>query len=214
MTRRTNALNETPEPVLIADARNGVRDAMAELFRRHYPHSIATGRQILPPQGEYLNAVQSAYLSAFRKFQSFREEATFKTWITRIVVNKCLTCLREPGRRRIVLSLDRPDRRGALPVVAAQSPKPEDLALRAEIYSVVVRAAAKLPEPQRDVFTRCGISGLSIRDASEALGLTVPVTKIRLFRERCLMRRKVRAAFARGLKPPSRTASERKEGVK
>jgi RNA polymerase sigma-70 factor (ECF subfamily) len=215
MTRCTNALNEKPEPELIAEARDGDRDAMAELFRRHYPHSIATARRILPAQEEFLDAVQSAYLSAFQNFQSFREEASFKTWITRIVLNKCLTRLREPGRRRIVLSLDRPGRGGRLPVVAAHSPTPEDLGLRAEIYSVVVHAATELSKPQRDVFTRCSISGLSIRDTAEALGLTVPATKIRLFRARCLMRQKLRAAFAGRLKPlRSRIASERKDKAK
>ena len=36
---------------------------MAELFRRHYPHSVATARRIA--QEEYLDAVHAAYLSAF-----------------------------------------------------------------------------------------------------------------------------------------------------
>ena len=79
MTRPTNVLNDTPEPQLIGDARNGNRDAIAELFRRHYPHSIAVARRILPEQEVFLDAVQSAYLSAFRNFQAFRGDASFKT---------------------------------------------------------------------------------------------------------------------------------------
>jgi len=54
---------------------------MAELFRRHYTHSISVARRMLPAFEEFLDAVQSAYLSAFRSFQSFRAEASFKTWI-------------------------------------------------------------------------------------------------------------------------------------
>src|SRR5580704_15574821 len=108
MTRSMNVLNETLEPQLICDARNGDSDAIAELFRRYYTQSIAVARRILPAQEEFLDAVQSAYLSAFRKFPSFRAEASFKTWITRIVLNQCIMRLREPHRRRITLSLDEP----------------------------------------------------------------------------------------------------------
>src|ERR1700751_2891728 len=104
MIHATNSLNQTPE--LVGDARSGNRDAIAELFRRYYPHAIAVARLILPAQEEFLDAVQSAYLSAFRNFQSFRGDASFKTWITRIVRNQCIMRLREPYRHLITLGLD------------------------------------------------------------------------------------------------------------
>src|SRR5580693_4368558 len=99
---------EESESELISEARNGDEGAMAELFRKHYTHSIAVARRILPAQEEFLDAIQSAYLSAFRHFQSFRGDASFKTWITRIVLNQCIVRLREPYRRQITLSLDEP----------------------------------------------------------------------------------------------------------
>jgi RNA polymerase sigma-70 factor (ECF subfamily) len=194
-------LNETPEPQLISGARNGNKDAIAELFRRHYTHSLAVARRILPAQEEFLDAVQSAYLSAFRNFQSFRGDASFKTWITRIVLNQCLMRLREPHRHRITLSLDLLGRDGAPPSIAVDSRTPENLALRAEIESVVADAVSKLPKALSDVFTRCSVSGLSIRDTAEALGLTVQATKTRLFRARSQLRQELRTSFAGGLTP-------------
>jgi DNA-directed RNA polymerase specialized sigma24 family protein len=74
MTRPAKARYDKPEAELVAAARNGDIDAMAELFRRQYPLSVAIARRILPVQEEFLDAVQSAYLSAFRSFQSFRAE--------------------------------------------------------------------------------------------------------------------------------------------
>jgi len=199
MTRPTNSLNETPEPQLVGDARNGNGDAIAELFRRHYTHSVAVARRILPAQEEFLDAVQSAYLSAFRTFQSFRGDASFKTWITRIVLNQCLIRVREPGRHRITLSLDQPSIGGTLPSIAGDSPTPEALVLWAEMESAIADAAAKLPKGLSDVFTRCSSSGLSIRDTAEALGLTVQATKTRLFRARALVRQQLQTAFSSGL---------------
>ena len=194
-----NVLNETQEPQLIGDARDGNRDAIAELFRRHYTHSIAVARRILPAQEEFLDAVQSAYLSAFRNFQSFRGDASFKTWITRIVLNQSLMRLRELRRRRIRLSLDLLGRDAAPPSIAVDSRTPENLALRAAIESAVAEAVSKLPKALSDVFTRCSVSGLSIRDTAEALGLTVQATKTRLFRARSQLRRELQKAFGGGL---------------
>jgi RNA polymerase sigma-70 factor (ECF subfamily) len=201
MTRPTNALNETPERQLIGDARNGNRDAIAELFRRHYTHSVAVSRRILPAQEDYLDAVQTAYLCAFRNFQSFRAQSSFKTWMTRIVLNECIMRLREPYRRRIILCLDEPATDGTLPLIAVDSCTPEDLALRAEIASAVADAVAKLPTALRDVFTRHSEFGLSIQDTAGALGLTVQATKTRLFRARSQLRQVLRTSFAGGLTP-------------
>src|SRR5580704_5421902 len=142
MTRDTTFLSEQSEAELVRDARNGNREAMAELFRRHYPHSIGVARRMLPAQEEFLDAVQSAYLSAFQKFQSFRAEASFKTWITRIVLNQCIMRLRAPYRRRITLGLDEPVPGGTLPIIAVDSRTPEDIALRAEVESAVADAVA------------------------------------------------------------------------
>ena len=199
MTRPTNVLNETPEPQLVADARIGNREAIAELFRRHYTHSLAIARRILPAQEEFLDAVQSAYLSASRNFQSFRGDSSFKTWISRIVLNQCRMRLREPRRHRITLSVDLLGRDGPPPTLAVDSRTPENLALRAEIESAVKDAVSKLPKTLSDVFTRCSVSGLSIRDTADALGLTVAATKTRLFRARSQLRQDLQTVFGGGL---------------
>jgi RNA polymerase sigma-70 factor (ECF subfamily) len=172
MAHSTNNRCEKAEPDLIAEARNGDQGAMAELFRRHYRHSIAVARRLLPAQEEFLDAVQSAYLSAFPHFRSFRAEASFRTWITRIVLNQCLIHLRTRRRQRIAMSLDEADVDGARPTVAAGSPTPEDVALRAEIDRIVADAAAKLSKYMGDVFTRCSISGFSARLWKRSLALS------------------------------------------
>ena len=90
-------------------------------------------------------------------------------------------------------------RDAAPPTLGVDSRTPEDLALRAEIESAVAEAVSKLPKALRDVFTRCIVSGLSIRDTAEALGLTVQATKTRLFRARSQLRQELRKAFGSGL---------------
>jgi RNA polymerase sigma-70 factor (ECF subfamily) len=196
-----NSLTGKPESELIAGAQNGDTEAMSELFCRHYSRSVAVARRILPAQEGFLDAVQSAYLSAFQNFQSFRAEASFNTWITRIVLNQCLSQLRKPDRHRITLSLDQSGPGSAISIVAVDSLTPEKLVLRAEVGRALADAAARLPKPLSDVFTRCNISGLSIRETATALGLTVQATKTRLFRARSLVRRTVQTRFAGRITP-------------
>ena len=85
---------------------------------------------------------------------------------------------------------------GTLPLMAVDSLTPEDVVVRAELARAIANAVATLPKPLNDVFTRCTVSGLSIRETAKALGLTVQATKTRLFRARRLMRQKLQTTFA------------------
>lgn len=181
-----------PELELIADARNGDREAMAELFRRHHPNSIAVARRILPFQEEFLDAVQSAYLSAFLNFKSFRGESSFRTWLTRIVVNQCIMSRRQQVRKPAFLNLDDSEHGRTALLLTKHQQNPEDLAVRAETADILAHAAAKLPESMGEVFARCSIFGDSIAEAARDLGISVSATKTRLFRARSRMQASLR----------------------
>ena len=192
MLSSTNTMHNKPELQLIADFRNGDGDAIAELFQRHYASSLRVARRILPERDEFLDAVQSAYLSAFRNFSSFRGESSFKTWITKIVINQCVMHLRNSRWHRRCVSLDHSFSGSAPAMVVDRAPTPEDLVRSAEIRRKVIDTAGRLPRPLRDVFVLSVISGLSIAETAKALGLTVPATKTRIFRARSFMRLQLR----------------------
>ncbi len=195
-------MSEKPELELIADSRAGDKDAMAELFRRHYGVSVAIARGMLTNHDEALDAVQSAYLSAFRNIDSFRGESSFKTWIARIVTNQCLMRLRERSRRRFVELDGAATDAITLPVVD-RAPTPEDLALRKELRSALADAAGRLPTRLREVFLRYTLSGLSIEETAQSLGLTVAATKTRLFRARTRIQSRLQALWSQ--RPDGRT---------
>ena len=181
-------MQEKPEPELIADCKRGDKIAMTELFGRHYASSLRLARGILRSEEESQDAVQSAYVSALRYLHSFRGDATFKTWITRIVTNQCLVRLHERRRRRGWVSLDDLGRSVGLTMLASAVPTPEKATLCQEIASALSEAAASLPKPLREVFVLCAFSDLSLKEAAAALGLTVSATKTRLFRANARMR--------------------------
>jgi RNA polymerase sigma-70 factor (ECF subfamily) len=202
----SRAMQEKREPELIAACKRGDKAAGTELLGRHYASSLRVARGMLRSQEESQDAVQSAYFSALRHLRNFRGDATFKTWITRIVMNECLARLRERRRRRDWFSLDDRSRSTELTMLASAAPTPEKLTLRQEIATALSDAAAGLPKPLRDVFALCAFSGLSLKEAATVLGLTVGATKTRLFRAHARMRSHLQSVWSdlsiHGTTPP------------
>jgi RNA polymerase sigma-70 factor (ECF subfamily) len=175
-------MQQKTEPELIADCRRGDNAAVTELFGRHYSSSLNLARGILRSEEESQDAVQSAYVSALRHLYSFRGEASFKTWITRIVMNHCLARLRERKRRRELVSLDDLNKREERTTLASSTPTPEKSTLSLEIARALSDATARLPKTLREVFVLCALSGFSLKEAAAVLGITVGATKTRLCR--------------------------------
>jgi RNA polymerase sigma-70 factor (ECF subfamily) len=184
-------MREECEPELIVAAKSGDRAAINELFERHYPSSLDVARRILRSEDESQDAVQSAYLSALRNLHSFRGDAAFKTWITRIVTNCCLMRFRQPWLRTTWIGLDALAANGGALRFASPRPTPEASAFCREIALALSDAAAALPKPLCDVFQLHAISGLSLKQVAKAMGLTLPATKSRLFRANARMRKRL-----------------------
>jgi len=180
-------MQEKLELELITHSKQGDRAAIAELFGRYYLSSLRLARGILRSEEDSQDAVQVAYSSAFQHLQSFRGDACFKTWITRIVVNCCLMQLRERRRHLACVYLDDlPGGRGA-DILRSPAPTPEKSTWRREITSAISHAVSRLPKPQREVYN-LSASGLAVREIAAQLGLSVPAAKTRLFRARAGVR--------------------------
>ena len=189
-------MRELADSELIAEGRRGDRQALSELFERHYSSSIRLARRILGSDEEASDAVQSAYLAAFQHFRSFRGDAQFKTWITQIVKNQCFMYLRRPDRRYLRKDLDENETRAAEVALAHRMPTPEDLAWQREIDSALSDAAGGLPKRLHDVYILCCHAGFHVREAAAMLDLTMPAAKARLFRAQHQMRSALRARLA------------------
>jgi RNA polymerase sigma-70 factor (ECF subfamily) len=181
---------------------------MAELFQRHYAASLRLARGILRSEQESLDVVQSAYFSAFRHFDGFRLDASFNTWMTRIVMNHCLMHLREHKRRINWVRLDDPDRDAGPTILTSPMPTPEQFTRSRELAVALTCALTRLPKPLREISNLCFVSGLSIKEAAELLGLTPAAAKSRLFRARARMRPQLRPHG-----PISRVDEMRRNGV-
>jgi RNA polymerase sigma-70 factor (ECF subfamily) len=185
-------MQEITEDALIARSKQGDQEAIGELFGRHYSRSLKQATGILRHHDDAQDAVQAAYFRAFRRLDNFRGEASFKTWITRIVVNCCLLQLREARRRVTWVQLDDRNRPLGLDALASHTPTPDKIALSEEIEGAVSLAVSKLPMHLKEAYTLFTISELSLQEVASSLGLTLSATKTRLFRARAGIRTSLR----------------------
>jgi RNA polymerase sigma-70 factor (ECF subfamily) len=85
---------ELDEAALIAAARLGDEDAFTELYHRHIGYVKAVGRAVLR-KNDLDDMCQDTFLLAFSRLHSFEGTSQFRTWVTRIAINRCLVTLRK-----------------------------------------------------------------------------------------------------------------------
>src|ERR1035437_977104 len=93
------SLDASSDAELVELAMTGNDAAFSQIMRRHNRLLFRTARSILKNDDDTQDALQEAYLHAWRALASFRSDARLSTWLVRIVVNEALGRLRRSGAR-------------------------------------------------------------------------------------------------------------------
>ena len=186
------------EHALVSKAKSGHGDAFGELYNRHQRKAYRTAHRILRNQQDAEDAVQRAFQRALVNLQRFREESTFSTWITRIVVNDALMLLRQRRTREPLHegSVDAPKEEGGVEI-ADGGPTPEEILCENERHATLRQAIAKLRESLRVVVLHRDVEGLTSAETARRLGLTVSAVKARTFHARRFLKKHLERKFKR-----------------
>jgi RNA polymerase sigma-70 factor (ECF subfamily) len=183
------------ERMLVESLRAQDPEASERMVRLHIGMMRAVALRLLRDLDEADEAVQEAFINAFRALPSFRGESRLSTWLHRITVNAALARLRSQQTRKV---RDTVDLESALPeyedgaVVGGAPlgwPEPADvLAQRSETRAQVRRMIDRLPDTHRTVLVLRDIEELSTRETAGLLGVSEGVVKTRLHRARMALR--------------------------
>ena len=180
----------TPDAELASRAAAGETRAFERVMRRYNQLLFRTARSILRNDVETEDALQEAYLLAWRAIGSYRADAKLSTWLVRIVINQALARLRR--RSAQVIPLDTamepidPELREALEDDPDQRPEPR--AQRAEMRRLIESRIDLLPEAFRIVFVLRAVEEMSVEEVAAALELPEATVRTRFFRARGLLR--------------------------
>jgi RNA polymerase sigma-70 factor, ECF subfamily len=151
------------------------------LMRRYNQRLFRVARGILADDAEAEDVMQEAYVRAFRELASFRGEARFATWLTRIACHEALARTRK--RRRLV-----PIAGGEPPDPPSEASGPDRELENRELQALLREALEALPDPLRAVFCLREVEGLSSEQTADALGLSVENVRVRLHRAKRSLR--------------------------
>ena len=180
------------EDTLVARLRAGEEGAFEELVRSHGGRMLSVARRLLRDPDDAQDAVQDAFLSAFRSLDRFEGSARLSTWLHHIVVNAALMKLRT-RRRKPETSIEDllprflEDGHPAQPAVAWKLPADQALE-RAQLLDLVRRRIDELPETYRIVLLLRDVEDLDTAETAEALGIAPNAVKTRLHRARQALR--------------------------
>jgi RNA polymerase sigma-70 factor (ECF subfamily) len=174
------------ETELIAAARLGNEDAFAELYRQHIRYVRAIGRSILHNR-DLDDMCQETFMLAFKRLDSFEGNARFRTWITRIAINRCLAILRK-GRQASngeshLVQLDEETVADRY-VYASRDSQLDGVGARLDLE----RLLGMLKPLQRQILEMAYVEDMPDLQIAEALDTTVVAVKCTLYRVRRLLR--------------------------
>lgn len=186
-------MDDRSERELLDGLRRGENEAYSKLVRDNTGRLLVLARGILRNPDDANEAVQEAFMQAFRAMDRFEGNARLSTWLHRITVNTCLLRLRHAKTRpesSIEDLLPRFDETGHRYKSAedAWSEGTLEKLERHQIGKVVRGAIDRLPDRFRDVVLLRDIEGLTTEETAKVLGIRPEAAKMRLHRARQALR--------------------------
>ena len=185
---RTAAVAED-DASLVRRVLTGDRMAFALLMRRYNRRLYRLARAIVANDAEAEDALQEAYLNAYRCLGQFRGDSSLATWLSRLVVNECLGRMRRSARRQNVIPMTPSPADNEIEAVPSDEiASPDAMADRAQMKAILERRIDALPEAFRAVFVLRSVEELTVEETAECLGIPAETVRSRHFRAKGLLR--------------------------
>lgn len=194
--RRHDVYETLTDTELVLLVTSGQREAFGELVSRYRSKVNSLALKITKNEIDAQEVVQEVFLSAFSKLESFKGTAAFSSWLYRVASNGALMLLRS-RRRENHESWDELQPRyetspqAALSASADWATQADRICERKEIVRVLGDEFEQIPERYRTILILRELDGLSNREISDVLGISVAAVKSRLHRARIALRKRL-----------------------
>jgi len=168
----------------------GDGDASRQLVQRYEQMVFALASQMLGRGEDVRDAAQEIFLNVLKALPRFRGKSALSTWIYRIAVNTCIARSKQGKRRRI---REMPGAEELLELVPEERPSSLELLEREELEERLHREIDELAEEYRAVVVLHYMQGMGYERIAQVLAVPVGTVKVRLFRAKRLLRRKLKA---------------------
>lgn len=200
MTGADAAASAEADLDLVRRAQRGDTAAFGELVERHRRSVFRAAVAVLGSAAEADDVAQDAFVTAFRKLEGFRGEASFKTWLLAITWRKGLdhrqSVARWLQRRAPHRTTDDGEEIDPMDRLTDSARSPEEGVMTAQLQRRLRSLIATLPKKLRDPLLLAGTGEYSYEEIGHVLRIPVGTVKWRVSEARRLLKRKMHAAGA------------------
>ena len=189
-------INQASAGELLAALRQDKDKVFTQLVAQLHSEMNLLARTLLPVH-EAQEAVQEAWISAYRGINSFEGRSSLRTWLSRIVINEARMRLRQSGRENnlnvsatgpdALAGRFREDGHWSTPPLSWDAGTPEELLQEQNLLDCVDKTLDKLPANQRAVLELRDIHGLELEDICSMLDISSSNVRVLLHRARLQM---------------------------
>ncbi len=177
---------------LIKDFQSGREGGFEELLERYSTKVFGLASRLTRNQEDAEEVLQDVFVTVYRKIGGFEGKSSFSSWLYRVAMNAALMKLRKRRQDKSLPMEDVvPEYENNIALKSAEHTEADLVTQRNQLVSLLEAAINKLPDEYRPVFVLRDIDGLTSREVSKILKLTVPAVKSRLHRSRLMLRRRL-----------------------
>lgn len=174
---------------IIAAIRAGATNQFETLVIRYQPKIFGMVRRYARREDEVEDIAQEIFVKAFQKLDSFRGDAPFEHWITRLAVRTCYDFLRRHQRNREHNVTDLTDAENEADLLDRASVEPKQTDRATATRELIEAVLSQLSPPARMVITLLEIEERSIKEIAQLTGWSPTLVKVRAFRARAEMKK-------------------------
>ena len=176
---------------------NGELPWLEILIRRYNPVLYRIARSYGFNHQDAEDLMQDVHVIAYTKLVTFEGRASYKTWISRIMIHKCLYKLKY-GYYKNEFPSDQIHEINNQPMnVEANENQTEQVVSNRELTAVLEKSIQKIPCIYRTVFILREVEGLSVAETAELLDITPTNVKVRLIRSKALLQKEIEQFYSR-----------------
>jgi RNA polymerase sigma-70 factor (ECF subfamily) len=184
------AAENATDAELASLAASGSAPAFEAIMRRHNRLLFRTVRSILKSDADTEDAVQDAYLSAWRALGSFRGDAKLSSWLVRIALNEAFKRVRRRASNVVTFGVapDSGEEQAEVAMEANDDQRPDMAASRGEMRRLMESRIDQLPDQFRTVFMLRAVEEMPVEEVAALLGIPETTVRTRFFRARAQLR--------------------------
>lgn len=183
------------ESELIDRIQHGERELFEILIRRNNPYLYKIGMSYGYNHEDVEDLMQETFIAAYLNLEKFEGRSSFKTWITRIMLNQCYQ-----KAQRLSFKNEKTNailNEKTIPMFESnRSTDAYTSVLNNELSNIVANALISIPLEYRMVFSLRQMNGMSIAETAELLDISETNVKVRLNRARQMLREKVEEMYS------------------